>query len=164
MPAHQRFTLKRTPDEIVISGAIDETARLVDLIAGARSGERLCLDLHGVTFINSIGVREWVRFQSAAKSANVQLELRRVAEPLVHQLNIMPAARSASSVTSFSASYLCEQCDDQVACLIDVATHLEKLSRMEAPPMWCDACKGPMAFIDPAELYFSFLAGTSPLR
>ena len=109
-------------------------------------------------------MREWVRLQNAARDANVHLELRRVAEVLVHQLNIMPAARAASTVISFYAGYLCEHCDDQHACLIDVATHLEKLSRMEAPRMWCEPCKKPMTFIDPAELYFSFLAGTSPLR
>ena len=163
-PGHTPFTVQRKGDEIVISGVIDETARLVELVAGAVPGQRLYLDLHGVTFINSIGVREWVRLQNAATSANVQLELRRVAEVLVHQLNIMPATRTASVVKSFYAGYLCEHCDDQRACLIDVATHIEKLSRMEPPRMWCDPCKKPMTFIDPAELYFSFLAGTSPLR
>jgi anti-anti-sigma regulatory factor len=163
MPPHKPFTLQRTGDQVEVSGVLDETARLVALVDDATPGGRLILDLHGVTFINSIGVREWVRLQTAAKAANVQLELRRVAEVLVHQLNIMPAARSASVVTSFYAGYLCEHCDDQHACLIDVATHMEKLARMEPPRMWCEPCKKPMTFIDPAELYFSFLAGTSPL-
>ncbi len=62
MPAaHPPFTVKREGDVLVISGAIDETARLVSLVDGAAPG-RMILDLHGVTFINSIGVRESKRW------------------------------------------------------------------------------------------------------
>ena len=68
------------------------------------------LDLGGVQFINSLGVREWVRLQTAAREAHVRLELLRVAEVLIHQLNIVPAARSASNVRSFFATYLCDHC------------------------------------------------------
>ena len=34
-----------------------------------------------------------------------RIELRRVCEPLVHQLNIVPAARGVSMVTSFFAPF-----------------------------------------------------------
>ena len=52
----------------------------------------------------------------------------------------------------------------QLPKLIDVATHHDLLSKMQPPPMMCIPCNKPMSFIDPAELYFSFLSGTSPLR
>ncbi len=148
---------------LVLAGSIDESAKLGELVSYAANGT-LVLDLAGVTFINSIGVREWLRLQQAAADANVVLELRRVAEVLIHQLNIVPAARGASVVTSFYASYLCEHCDDQVPRLLDVQEHAAELAQMKPPGMMCGACKKPMVFCDPAELYFSFLSGASPLR
>ncbi|MBL0220146.1 MAG: hypothetical protein IPQ07_40540 [Myxococcales bacterium] len=160
--ARRPFSWQRHGDHLVLTGAIDETARLAELVAEAVDG-KLALDLGGITFINSIGVREWVRLQAGAAEAKIQLELRRVAEVLIHQLNIVPAARGASTVTSFFASYLCEYCDDQHPSLIDIESHRAELARMQPPPMRCPSCTKAMAFCDPAELYFSFLSGTSPL-
>ncbi len=147
----------------MLSGSIDESAKLAELVAQEANGS-LVLDLAGISFINSIGVREWLRLQKAAIDASVALELRRVAEVLIHQLNIVPAARAASSVTSFYASYICDHCDDQLPMLLDVKTHGEQLAQMRPPSMMCPSCKKAMSFCDPPELYFSFLSGTSPLR
>jgi anti-anti-sigma regulatory factor len=162
-PARRPFSWQRQGDQLVLAGSIDESAKLSELVAHAANGS-LVLDLAGITFINSIGVREWLRLQQAATDANVGLELRRVAEVLIHQLNIVPAARKASVVTSFYASYICDHCDDQLSMLLDVKTHAADLAQMRPPGMTCPSCKRAMSFCDPAELYFSFLSGTSPLR
>ncbi|MEO7094675.1 MAG: hypothetical protein ABI175_15565, partial [Polyangiales bacterium] len=84
--ARRPFTWERKGDHLVIAGSIDESAKLSELVSHASNG-RLVLDLAGVSFINSIGVREWLRLQQAATDAKVVLELRRVAEVLIHQLN-----------------------------------------------------------------------------
>lgn len=161
--ARRPFLWEHQGTHLAVAGSIDETAKLADLVVHAKDG-KLVLDLSGVTFINSIGVREWLRLQQAARDANVALELRKVAEVLIHQLNIVPAARGASFVTSFYASYLCEHCDDQLPMLLDIETHGAMLAQMQAPTMNCPSCKRAMTFCDPVELYFSFLSGTSPLR
>jgi hypothetical protein len=161
--ARRPFSWERQGDHLVLAGSIDESAKLSGLVVHAAAGS-LVLDLAGVTFINSIGVREWLRLQQAATEASVVLELRRVAEVLIHQLNIVPAARGASVVTSFYASYICEHCDDQLPMLLDVKLHGAELAQMNPPSMKCPTCKKAMTFCDPAELYFSFLSGTSPLR
>lgn len=142
----------------VISGSIDERAQLASLVQSAQGG-KLVLDLGGVTFINSLGVREWVRLQTAARAAGVKLQLRRVAEVLIHQLNIVPAARAASEVQSFFATYVCEHCDEEQDELLEVA----KLG-IEAPPAECRQCKRQAVLAEAPELYLSFLSGTSPLR
>src|SRR5215831_15869533 len=79
-------------DALVLAGTIDEAAGMVALVLHAKNG-RLVLDLRDVAFINSIGVREWIRMQQAAQAAGVRIELRRVTEPIVHQLNIVVATR-----------------------------------------------------------------------
>jgi anti-anti-sigma regulatory factor len=97
-----RITVTEQGDALVLAGAIDETAALPELVGRARGG-RLVLDLAGVTFINSLGVRDWIRMQVAAQQAGLAVELRRVSEPLVHQLNMIIAARGAAQITSFFA-------------------------------------------------------------
>jgi hypothetical protein len=141
---------------IEILGAIDENAHLTPLVRHARGG-RLVIDLAGVMFINSIGVREWVRLQSEAAAAKVRLELRRVADVIIHQMNIIPAARGVSIVSSFFAPYECEHCDCEQELLIDVTEHGAALARFVAPQMACPRCKRTMDLAEPPELYLAFL-------
>jgi anti-anti-sigma regulatory factor len=142
---------------LVLAGAIDETAHLSGFLARARGG-RLALDLAGVTFINSLGVRDWIRLVAAAQAAGLAVELRRVSEPLIHQLNMIIAARGDAQVTSFYAPYACDSCGREESLLIDAVAHRERLLRLEPPPMACPECAAPMAFNDFPERYFSFLS------
>src|SRR5262245_51199133 len=148
------MTFEKAGNRLVLSGAIDETANLLALLDHAVEG-RLVLDLAGITFINSIGSREWMRMQRAAGLAKIWIELHRVAEPLVHQLNINPAARGVSVVTSFFAPYECDDCDREHLMLIDVRMYAEDLVKMKAPALECPDCKRPLSFSDPGELYFT---------
>jgi len=153
-----RMSCEVTGNQLTLAGVIDETANLPRLLDHARDG-RLVLDLAGITFINSLGIRNWIRMQQGAAGAGLRIELRRVAEPLVHQLNIMPAARGVSIVTSFYASYVCNACDHESSCLIDVRSHGPDLARMRPPAMTCPECSRAMELAESPELYFSFLAG-----
>ena len=146
-------------NHLTLAGAIDEHAQLVRRLDHAKD-QRLVLDLGGVTFINSLGIREWIRMQQAAEGAKIRIELLRVAEPIVHQLNIMPAARGVSIVTSFYAPYECDNCDSEHLMLLDVRTHGADLAKQVAPAMKCPDCGHAMDFADPPDLYFMFLAGS----
>ena len=84
--------------------------------------------------------------------------MRRVAEPIVHQLNMIIAARGSAEVTSFHAPYACDGCGREDSMLIDVPLHRELLTRLEPPPMTCPECGARMAFNDFPERYFSFLS------
>jgi hypothetical protein len=146
--------------QLVLRGTIDETAKLVDLLSYACDG-RLALDLGAISFINSPGVRAWISMQQVAAKQRVALELRRVSEPIVHQLNIVPAARGVSLVSSFFAPYECEECDREQVMLLDVRQHGADLAHMRPPAMKCPECKRSMSFAHPPELYFTFLAAPS---
>ncbi|HEY4176795.1 MAG TPA: hypothetical protein VGM90_08190 [Kofleriaceae bacterium] len=150
------MTIDPQGDALVITGAIDESAALHEMTARA-TGNRLVLDLAGVTFINSLGVRDWIRMQSAAQASRLNVELRRVAEPLVHQLNMIIATRGNAAVTSFFAPYACDACGREESLLIDAVANAASLTRLEAPPMTCPECGAQMAFNDFPERYFSFL-------
>jgi anti-anti-sigma regulatory factor len=150
------MTVVQNGDQVLLAGSIDESAKLTELLSYAQNG-RLVLDLAGITFINSIGVREWCYMQQAAAKAKVAIELRRVAEPIVHQLNIVPAARGVSLVTSFFAPFECDECDREFVMLIDVRTYGNDLAHMRAPALKCPDCGEELVFGHPPELYFTFL-------
>jgi len=143
--------------ELALSGSIDETASLPALISRAHSG-RLVIDLAGVSFINSLGVRDWIRMQQAAQQAKVAVELRRVSEPLVHQLNMIVATRGDAHVSSFYAPYACDACGREDSLLVDAVAYGDRLARLDPPPQTCSECGAQMAFNDFPERYFSFLA------
>ncbi len=152
-----RMTIDTQADQLVIAGAIDESAALHELVSRAHDG-KLVLDLAAVTFINSLGVRDWIRMQAAAQQANIAVQLRRVAEPLVHQLNMIIATRGNAQVASFYAPYACDACGREESLLIDAIANGPALVRLEPPPMTCPECGAHMAFNDFPERYFSFLS------
>jgi eukaryotic-like serine/threonine-protein kinase len=116
------------------------------------------LDLAAITFINSLGVRDWIRMQATAQKSSLAVELRRVAEPLVHQLNMIIATRGSAHVTSFYAPYACDSCGREESLLIDAVQNAERLAKLDPPPMTCPECQSQMAFNDFPERYFSFLS------
>lgn len=152
-----RLTVTQQGDALLLAGSIDESADLMGLLGKAQGG-RLVLDLGGVTFINSLGVRDWIRMQATATQNGVAIELRRVAEVLIHQLNMIIATRGTARVTSFFAPYACDRCGREESLLVDAVASATSLARLEPPPMTCPECSGPMAFNDFPERYFSFLS------
>jgi anti-anti-sigma regulatory factor len=153
-----RMSCEVRGNHLTVAGSIDEASNFVRLLDHAQDG-RLVLDLGGITFINSVGVRQWIRMQQEAAAKQVRVELVRVAEPIVHQLNITPAARGVSIVTSFFAPYLCDNCDTDYQILLDVRTSGTDLAKKRAPAQKCSHCKRELEFTNPPDLYFMFLDG-----
>lgn len=161
------MAIERRGDVLMISGAICEPAPgdvdlppdagLVGLVERAE-GRRLVLDLAGVAAIDSLAVRAFPRLQVAAQRAGIALELRRLAEPVVRQLNALGAPRGAARVTSFYAPYACDACGDESSLLIDAVAHAATLAQQQPPAMVCPTCGAAMAFNDFPERYFSFLS------
>jgi len=151
-----RMMIDAQGDVLFVSGPIDESSQMLELLDRA-SNRRLVLDLCGVTFINSLGVRDWIRMQTAAQRAGIAIELRRVAEPVIHQLNMIIATRGAR-VMSFFAPYACDACGREDSLLIDAVAHARALAELAPPAMPCTECGARMAFNDFPERYFSFLS------
>jgi hypothetical protein len=93
-----------------------------------------------------------------AEGFTFEIELRRVAEPVVHQLNMIIATRGASRVTSFFAPYACDACGREDSLLIDAIVYAQGLHRLEPPEVACTECGVLMEFNDFPERYFSFLS------
>lgn len=138
-----------------LKGRIDERALLVGLAGRVR--ESLVMDLGGVVFINSVGVREWIKMMRQLAERGVRVRFDHCPEPLVQQMNMIVEARGRAQVTSFYAPYQCIECGYEGSMCIDVSRHREQLRAREAPAMSCPECAGAMELSEIPERYFLFL-------
>lgn len=160
MPAaSSRLMITTEPGRATLVGIIDERADLAPLLDGAH-GNTLVVDLADVTFINSLGIRQWMRFISGAQSRGLRLRLRRVSEPMVQQMNMIEAARGGAEIESFYAPYGCDGCGREDTVLLDSSTHAALISRSTAPAIPCPECNRTMVLHDLPQRYFMFLLGT----
>lgn len=144
------LTARAYGSRIALDGAIDDAADCVAVLEHA-TPRGLALDLGGVRFINSIGVREWIRMLAAAQKKHIALTLHRVPVVMVHQLNLVPATRGGTIVT-FMAPYVCEECDHEVEL------ELTPAEARALPAKLCPDCKKQhMVLRDPAAIYLQFL-------
>lgn len=135
---------------IALEGAIDDRANLLPVLEQANRQRQLALDLGGIKFINSIGVREWIKFLAAATKQNISLALHRVPVVIVHQLNLVPATRGGT-IHSFMVPYLCGDCD------FETDFELTPSEAKTTPEKPCPDCKKSMTFRDPPAIYLGFL-------
>ncbi len=139
----------------VMRGQIDERADLVRAVDGL-SG-RVIIDLAGVTFINSIGVREWIKMLRALEARRVPATLKRCSETMVMQMNMIIETQTNAQVESFFAPYLCDACGYEGSVCIEVKDHARALAAKAPPSLPCPECRAPMQFNEIPGRYLLFL-------
>lgn len=142
---------------VALRGRLDESALLSERAAAWHAAE-VTIDTAEVSFINSIGVREWMRLIRGLTDRGAAIHLERCAEVIIEQINMIPDARGAAEVRSFHAPYQCTGCGLEASMLLDLARHGDAMRRMQAPPMACPDCAQPMELYEVPEKFFSFLA------
>ena len=152
------FTVTRSPGRLVLAGRIDERAHIADL-SGTIDEQTLAIDLAGVTYINSLGVRDWVNFLRALAKRDVQLTLERCAEVMVLQMNMIVDARGTARVVSFHAPFACDACGWEGAKLVVTEEVQPAVSAGRSPETECPDCKQSARFADFVDRYFLFLTG-----
>src|SRR4051812_10372568 len=84
------FSIAKQPDGtrliLQISGGVDEDANFQQIDTGAYKS--IVLDLAGITGINSVGIREWMKWIKTF-NAEVQFTIRRCPKIIVDQINMV---------------------------------------------------------------------------
>jgi anti-anti-sigma regulatory factor len=150
-----RLTAAVDDGVLTLVGEIDDQATLSDLVD--QIGPRVVIDLKGVRFINSVGVREWIVFLGALAERGTKIILRACSEPMVHQMSMVVEARGSAEVESFCAPFLCDDCASERSLVLDVAQNLAELKARRVPPQKCPDCGGTMRFDDFPNRYLLFL-------
>lgn len=136
------------------TGRIDDTSPLGDLWMQLPASD-LIIDTAGVTFVNSVGMREWVRLlRSLTGGGSRTVTLDRIADVLITQINLMPRLAGVR-IASFHAQYACNSCGAEAALLVDVAAYATQLQVLQAPRLPCPECAAPMELADFPERYLT---------
>ena len=113
----------------------------------------MTIDTDGVSFVNSIGMREWIRLIRGLRERGDAVVLERVADVLMAQLNMISEMREKVRIASFHAQYVCSACGAESAPVIDAALHAASLAQLVAPRLPCAECSHPMDLGDFPERY-----------
>ena len=132
-----------------VSGWLDGHATLPDL--GFVSGT-LIINLFELSFINSLGIRDWVNWIKTVR-AEKGITLIRCSPPFVRQISILQNfIPEGVTVESICVPYFCDQCEREERQLINIGTGIETLPA-EIP---CVICKGEMSIDVVKNTYFKF--------
>jgi anti-anti-sigma regulatory factor/DNA-directed RNA polymerase subunit RPC12/RpoP len=140
------------PTRVTMVGRIDDSANLGEL-AQKLTDNFIVIDTGGVTFINSIGMREWMRLLRGLRERGAVITLERVADVLMTQMNMIPESAKGVHVASFHAQYACAKCGAEAAPLVDAVAYRELLQQMRAPKLPCPECGFAMELGDFPERY-----------
>ena len=140
------------PTRVTFAGRIDDSTNFGELQRQIPPGD-LVIDTGAVTFINSIGMREWMRLLRGLQGRTVSLE--RVADVLMTQLNMIRDSTKGTRIVSFHAQYVCPNCGAETAPLVDAVAHAHLLRQMQAPRLPCPECGSAMELGDFAERYLT---------
>jgi anti-anti-sigma regulatory factor/predicted RNA-binding Zn-ribbon protein involved in translation (DUF1610 family) len=150
---NSRLDLRVEGSRVSLTGRIDDSSSFGELATQLPAGG-VVLDTSGVTFVNSVGMREWLRLVRGLRQRGTII-LERVADVLMTQMNLIPEFATSVQISSFHAQYVCPSCGHESAPLVDVATHAEGLKSMKAPKLPCPECGALMDLGDFPERYLS---------
>ena len=147
-----------TGNVVALRGRIDDSAQLGQLVAQLPAGP-VVIDTDGVTFVNSIGMREWLRMMRGLRARGEAITLVRVADVLMTQLNLIPELAKSATIASFHAQYVCPACGAEASPILEVAAHAAQLRQLQAPALPCSECGAAMELGDFPERYLSVFRG-----
>jgi hypothetical protein len=145
-----RLDVQVAGNRVTLAGRIDDTTALAALPAQLAAGD-VVIDTEGVTFVNSIGMREWIRLLRALRG---RVRLDRVADVLMTQMNLIAELEGAVAISSFHAQYVCPSCGHEGTPLVDAGTGLAAM-----PALPCPECGSAMELADFPERYLMIFKG-----
>lgn len=136
-----------------MTGKIEENVNFDQLI-GTPPAE-LVINTKGVTRINSVGVKAWIKFFQAAAAKGAKLTFTECSTAIVEQINLISNFTCGGVVESIYVPFSCEPCKKEMVALFK--TDALKAAGFKFPEMKCDKGACQAVFDDIPEEYFHFL-------
>ena len=131
---------------IALSGHLNEAADLTPL---TQLPGPLVIDLSGLDRINSLGVRDWMRFIRICETAGVALTFERCSPTIVQQISMITNFMGTTSrISSVEVPYLCSACGTEHLQLLELVPGAELQVTIT-----CPKCRAPMELDDLVETY-----------
>jgi hypothetical protein len=137
---------------VMLIGAIDEDADFEPL--QGLTQPKIVFDFHGISMLNSCGIREWVSFIGKLPPAT-RFTYRRCPQIIIEQINMVHGFfREGAVIESFFAPYFCESCNKETK----IELKATQVHARRAPKLSCPQCGAQgMEFDALEEQYFHFL-------
>lgn len=130
-----------------LTGMITES---VDLEPSAiPAGRPVVIDTAGVDHMNSLGVRNWIRFIEALCRQSASVSLDNLSPMMVFQASMISTFLGGATVRSFQSPWVCDECDHST-----VLAH--QLQEPIPESIACPKCKSSMEFDSDLDSYQSF--------
>jgi hypothetical protein len=129
-----------------------DLSRLIPRLTG-----RVVFDMSRVRYINSAGVRHWVRFVRGLTAVE-SYRFVRCSVAFVTQVSMVPEAVGRGVVESVMVPFACDDCELEEERLVQTAVLCGQGSwPPELPTFMCPRCGGELVFDDVPARYFAFL-------
>ena len=144
-----------TPDGLLVElvGTIEENVNLEQLI-GPFEGS-LTVKCRGVTRINSVGVKTWMRYFQNLKTQGKVFKFVECSHPIIEQLNMISNFSCGGEVVSILLPFSCMKC--QTEFVANCPTAELKASGLQVPPVKCEKPDCGAQFDDDPEEFLYFL-------
>lgn len=139
---------------VAVSGMVDELFPGFGDLADVRVA---VIDLGGITFMTSFGVRQWLRSMAAIPASATHLYLLRCPTIIVDQLNMILNFGGRAKILSLAAPFICSACSASSKEVIDVLAEGVSIQRGELGPRSCKRCGATLVLDDDIESYFACL-------
>lgn len=151
--ASEQFAIIEKDGAYILSGVMDEFAEFEAL---KMASEPLRLNLGGLSKLNSIGIRNFLRFLADWGPKEIYYE--RATSEFIDQVNMIPSMRGVANqakILSFNVPWQCLSCDheDEVFMTADAVEPV--LEDGGEPVRKCPKCNADMALL--VDSYFDFL-------
>lgn len=140
---------------VELSGIIDEDSAIARTVESIDT-PKMVINAHGVSRINSCGVRDWVKWMETLDQKETQVVIVECAVCFMTHINTLVNFLGSGSLESFYAPYHCPNCDEVRNILLNV-DDLPDSTPVEAPQLRCDTCDHLLEFNDVEDYFFSFL-------
>jgi hypothetical protein len=155
------FALNQKPEgdklTIAVTGGIDEDANFQPVDPGPAGA--VVLDLNGVTAINSVGIREWIKWVKSFPPA-VKLSVRNCPKIIVDQINMVAGFLPAGTrIDSFYVPYYSDATGNEKMVLFQNGKEFKDDGSLEFPAEVKDDSGEAMEMDVIEAKYFKFLKG-----
>ncbi|MGE4232476.1 MAG: hypothetical protein AB7F43_04020 [Bacteriovoracia bacterium] len=139
---------------VKMTGTIEENVDF-NTVIGPITTQKADFILKGVSRINSVGVKAWIKYFQSLAQKGIQMRFLECSTAIVEQVNLISNFTCGGSVESIFVPFCCESCSTELLGLFRTSD-LQRI-QFKIPDLKCAKCGGKASFDDIPEEYFGFL-------
>jgi anti-anti-sigma regulatory factor len=157
---HEEFTYERKDEgawtRFVLAGPVTEYAReALRRLAAEKAGQAV-LDLRGVPFANSTGIRDWAYMLKEFKNGKTVV-FEHVPDEIIRTMNMILGFRQSIPIRSLFRMYCCDSCNHEFRRTMIMGRDYDTNRLPTAKKLPCESCGQEASPPDPDEDFFMFL-------